>query len=128
MRAARATRYCAFGFSLMHTASRSRTAHASCISFSTMYDSRLRSTCSATWRSANSRNAIKLPRRKKFFSACSTFSLPYTSPRRIRFCSASGVKSTITVSSDTCSTQSGTVSRTTTPVIARTVGAILSMC
>ena len=46
----------------------------------------------------------------------------------MRFCSASGVRSTITVSSESCSTQSGTVSRTTMPVMAWTVGAMLSMC
>ena len=61
-------------------------------------------------------------------SACSTFSALYTSPRRSRFCSASGVRSTITVSLAISGTQSGTVSRTVMPVIERTVGAMLSMC
>ncbi len=46
----------------------------------------------------------------------------------MRACSASGVKSTITVSSAVSGTQSGTVSRTVIPVIERTVGAMLSMC
>jgi hypothetical protein len=74
--------------------------------------SRLRSTCCATWRNASSRKAIKFVSRKKFSSARPTRSCGYTSPRRIRFCSASGVRSIITTSLTLCSTQSGTVSRT----------------
>src|SRR5258708_35096384 len=73
-------------------------------------------------------SAIRFPRRKKFFNERSTFSALYTSPRFIRFCSASGVKSTITVSEAVSGTQSGTVSRTMIPVIDRTTGAMLSMC
>src|SRR3977135_3927737 len=46
----------------------------------------------------------------------------------MRFCSASGVRSTITVSDAVRGTQSGTVSRTVMPVMERTTGAMLSMC
>src|SRR5258708_5470188 len=116
------------GFPQRHTAMRSRTHQFCRISCASMYDSRLRSICSATWRSASSRKAIRFPRRKKFFSERSTFSALYTSPRRMRFNSASGVKSTMTVSAAVSGTQSGTVSRTIIPVIERTVGAMLSMC
>jgi len=46
----------------------------------------------------------------------------------MRFCKASGVRSTITVSAAVSGTQSGTVSRTVMPVMERTTGAMLSMC
>src|SRR5580698_9049437 len=50
------------------------------------------------------------------------------SPRSMRFCRAWGVRSARTISSTRCITQSGTVSRTCTPVICCTVGPTLSTC
>src|SRR6266446_4515901 len=116
IRAPRAIRYCAAGFELMPTAMRSRMATARrslslSFSCSPRCCSRLWSTAWATWRNASSRKAIKFVSRKKCSNARPTRSCGYTSPRRMRFCNASGVRSIITTSLTLCSTQSGTVSR-----------------
>ena len=86
------------------------------------------STSCAVWRSAISRRAVRFASVKKFSMAFLALSAAYTTPRCKRFCKASAVRSTSTTSSAASTTQSGTVSRTRTPVICHTSSLRLSRC
>ena len=79
--------------------------------------------CNAIARSAERFAGVKKPA-----SACSTRSGGYTSPRAIRSRSACGLRSIRRISSAPCTTPSGTVSRTSTPVSASTRSCRLSRC